>query len=266
MLLTGEPEKLRDVVIGHQPDDDDPPQRGSCRSRESDEVKAMIKDKEKQPNINAAFQVPIGKHFRHMYVFVVSAPSKATSLNNLAAKYSLNAELMEELPPFKHKEDNTCDVCGAACTEALYEFRCYLRREHIKEQDKDKERCLHPFICYISKKCGTGLLGVQSDTDKLLEQLHGMVTNDYAKILELWEFASKAERKVIEEKLKFLSRTEAGESRTAAEKRNAERVFGALAQASDVFRACASALAPSVKSWDVAAVTVQKALDRDVCF
>ena len=27
------------------------------------------------------------------------------------------------------QEDNTCDVCGAACEETLHEFRCYPRMQ-----------------------------------------------------------------------------------------------------------------------------------------
>ena len=41
--------------------------------------------------------------------------------------YTWNPDKRFPMRNFKIKEDNTCDVCGAACEETLYEFRCYPR-------------------------------------------------------------------------------------------------------------------------------------------
>ena len=103
---------------------------------------------------------------------------------------------------------------------------------------------------------------MQSDSDKFLEQLQHIVGRESAavRLREIRESASKVQRKVIEEKLKFPSRTEAGEIRAAVKRRQAERNFRALAQSCDVFRACSSALAPSMKTWDLASVTIRRAL------
>ena len=35
---------------------------------------------------------------------------------------------MMPLETFQVKADNTCDICGACCTEQLYEFRCYKKK------------------------------------------------------------------------------------------------------------------------------------------
>ncbi len=32
-------------------------------------------------------------------------------------------------PNYQAKKDNTDNVCGASCTETLYEFRCYPRAQ-----------------------------------------------------------------------------------------------------------------------------------------
>ena len=97
----------------------------------------------------------------------VAKPNPKTGQEDVEM-YTWDAENMMECPKFDIKEDNTCDVCGACCTEVLYEFRCYKREVGAS----NFQRKLHPCKAFIDKFCGRNLLGVQSETSQVLEQQH----------------------------------------------------------------------------------------------
>ena len=60
----------------------------------------------------------IGTDHRYKYVWVVL---------NIRGLYTVNPDDMAPLEQYAQKKDNTCDVCGAHCTEVLHRMRCYLR-------------------------------------------------------------------------------------------------------------------------------------------
>ncbi|CAE7840701.1 PERK7 [Symbiodinium microadriaticum] len=154
-------DSLRDAVIGYIGDDEeDPPQAGQAVPRQSRDVQQLISD---------GVDVPIAKDQRSKYVWVALArgreagskgdPMKEAEPAQRTKKYTWNAE---EIVPVDTKLardiDLRCDLCGLDCTEVLYEFRCYPRMR-AKEPRPAGGRRLHPFVSYISKECGKGLLG-----------------------------------------------------------------------------------------------------------
>ena len=74
-----------------------------------------------------------------------------------------------------------------------------------------------------------------------------------------WNPFSSFCKRLIEDKLRYLARSDLGETEKQGEIKKTEKVFGALAPiASDVFRACAKSLVPHISPWDLAAVTVHR--------
>ena len=72
----------------------------------------------------------------------------------------------------------------------------------------------NPCKAYISKKRGRGLLGVQSDAPRLLEQTATIVGGDnlVKKLTALWAHPPKEMRRLIQEQLHYPAHQEAGES------------------------------------------------------
>jgi len=245
---------VRDVLIGAVELDEDPAQQGAVKDEQSKEISGLCK----MHGSEAWHEVPIGKQHRHLYWWMASAIMHG---KNLIKRYTCNEHMMAAVPQFPRREDNTCDICGASCTEELYEFRCVARRGRGETMATCGERRLHPFRAYVSKKCGRGMLGVQTESSKLVEKLTDIVSGENAvsELRELWAIANSTHRRLIEEKLRYLARTELGESEKQAELRKVERIFGALdPKAVDMFRAFGRVLAPHVFTWEVAAVTVYR--------
>eukprot|EP00439_Symbiodinium_sp_Y106_P035652 s4776_g4.t1 len=72
------------------------------------------------------------------------------------------------------KSKCSCDICGKCCSEILFEFRAFLRKEYLKGST---ERRLEPFVAYISKRCGSGLLGqLKGKPSQLKEKAYRLTT------------------------------------------------------------------------------------------
>ncbi len=79
-------------------------------------------------------------------------------------------------PNYQAKEDNTDSVCGASCTETLYEFWCYPRAQRsVGRWQGIRENMDGRFHVLATKECGRHLLGAQSETSKLLEEMATIV-------------------------------------------------------------------------------------------
>lgn len=256
---SGPQEPLRDAIIGYVEDGgDDPAQSGVTAPRQSREIQSMV---------STGLEVPIAKDKRAGFVWVAAA----RRAQGARKRYTWNVDEMEPLAPFKQAADNTCDICGASCSEVLYEFRCYRRRQRARQggdADAAAERRLHPFVSYISKECGRGLLGAQSELSRLREHLYKVVSEGgetaVETLRELWKFANKAQKRVIQEELRHFARAEAGETQRAAELRSAEALRGPLNRShEDPFRALARSLAPALTARELAAVTMKAAVERD---
>lgn len=244
-----EDEELSAVILGFNSDEADPLQVGECSHRQSDEIKKLAEERNHQGDGDA---VPIAKDARKHYVWVAATEPREDGRK----VYTLSTEKMKQSPEYAVREDNTCDICGASCTEELYEFRCY-KREYVALNGSGRRK-LHPFIAYCSKRCGEGLLGKQSEASKLMEQLAVIINGDdrEKKIQEIWAAASPAMRQLIQETLSDLGKVREGENIRSAELRNAERKFGLLHGKEDVFRAVARAVAPTLTHRDLASVTM----------
>ncbi|CAL1137610.1 unnamed protein product [Cladocopium goreaui] len=95
--------------------------------------------------------------------------------------FTTDPNKMQVLPRRMENSQNTCDVCGHACTQVLYEFRCYPKLDNLTEQDlwltgkciflerHTGVRMLDPFVAYIGKTCGQGLLGCRTSTSVIRE-------------------------------------------------------------------------------------------------
>lgn len=245
---------LRDAIIGYVDDGgDDPGQSGVTAPRQSKEIKVLT---------GTLSEVPIAKDRRAGFVWVAAA-------KGLRRKYTWNVDEMDPLPKFEQAVDNTCDICGASCSEVLYEFRCYRRLRRGKDKDAiGSDRRLHPFVSYISKECGRGLLGAQSELSRLRERLYRLVSEDgevaIEALRELWKVANKPQRRLIQEELRHFAKSQAGESQKAVELRAAESLHGPLHRFhEDTFRAVARALAPGLTARELASVAIQRALDHE---
>lgn len=84
--------------------------------------------------------------------------------------FTTDPNKMQVLPRRMENSQNTCDVCGHACTQVLYEFRCYPKLDNLTQQERHTGvRMLDPFVAYIGKTCGQGLLGCRTSTSVIRE-------------------------------------------------------------------------------------------------
>ena len=111
-----------------------------------------------------------------------------------------------------------------------------LRIPCVRRDQKTDERVSHRFKAYVSKKCGKELLGVQTESSKLAEHLTDIVMKgDVEELRAIYTTASRMGQRVIEDKPRYLAKSELGDNERQAEIKNAERFFGALvAQTMDV--------------------------------
>jgi len=259
------------VIIGYIADtEEDPKQSGIIANRQSNEISTLV---------STGKEIPIAKDRRTGYVWVAAAragpkrgvggePPAQGHDHNRTKKYTWNLEEMQPLEQYELLEDQVCDVCGRACTDLLYEFRCY-KRQRPGSTRQIGERRLHPCVSYISKECGRGLLGVQSEASKLREHLYRVVSEEGQSAVEilkaLWRNATASMRRVITEELRHFARTEAGESQKGVEIRKAEAVHGTLHPVSlDPFRCTARAMAPFFSVRDVAGASIQYGIENHV--
>ncbi|CAL1156626.1 unnamed protein product [Cladocopium goreaui] len=186
---------VRDVVIGYTGDEDeDPPQAGSSKERHNRDVQQMISE---------GLDVPIAKDQRSSYVWVAASkvPENQGVEGNIEMrkkKYTWNPEEIQPVDAVRSKQLR-CDICGALCTEVLYEFRCYKRMR--PDEPRSVGRRLHPFVSYISKECGQGLLGNPSGASKLRERIYRLLMDtDGLSAVEELEAMQKHEKCVSSRK------------------------------------------------------------------
>ena len=74
----------------------------------------------------------------------------------------------------------------------LFAFRCYKRRALVQSGPPSKQRKIEPFISYIGKGCGSGLLGKQSDDSRLREDIYRLILAEDAEV-QLEALFAKAE-------------------------------------------------------------------------
>jgi len=139
-----EPRLLHTCVLGFEEGAEDPMQSGEVNNTQSDEITEMQRNSKDPP--------PVTKTQRSLYVWV----TKAKPLDN-QDMYTMDPDQMVQVTGYEANEQNRCDICGGVATEEIYEFRCY-RRRSIKEMLPVEDRALSPFISYIGKVCGRGLL------------------------------------------------------------------------------------------------------------
>ena len=157
-------------------------------------------------------------------------------------------------------------MCGAACTEELFEFRCYVWApvgpdgQSLRGLDGikyNRARKLSPCRAFISKECGRNLLGVQSALSKFLENIADIVTGEdpVERLRELWVNATERHRRIIQDKLRFLAHQEEGGSseRDKAQVIKKDGDFFKLDQApkaQDPFRAVSQSVT-TLTCWDL---------------
>lgn len=256
-------ELVEDVVIGYTgDDDDDPPQAGQAVARHARDIKQMVSD---------GLDVPIAKDQRSAYVWVAAArmidkgERADGSQEPRKKKYTWN---LDEMAPAGI--ECSCDICGQGVSEdgVLYEFRCYPRLRRDEPRPAGGRR-LHPFVSYMGKECGKGLLGLATGASKLRERVYRLLieADGLAAMEELedvWRNGSDTMRQILADELRFLSRAEAGMPRRAAELRKAEQLHGDVyKEREDVFRAAARATGPVLNARDLASVTITYAEDQE---
>eukprot|EP00930_Biecheleria_cincta_P037597 TRINITY_DN25823_c0_g1_i1.p1 TRINITY_DN25823_c0_g1~~TRINITY_DN25823_c0_g1_i1.p1 ORF type:complete len:2603 (-),score=588.26 TRINITY_DN25823_c0_g1_i1:172-7914(-) len=244
------PPLLKEVVLGFKADEPDPVQSGETRECQSDEISRVFG------------KSPISKKFREQYVWLAKAEMEEGVIKQC---FTMDADAMVPAERYEMRDQNTCDVCGLTCTEELYEFRCY-ERKTIGHDCHDRR--LHPFISYISKTCGKGLLGVQSAGAKLRESVFrellqatssGTWGEEAQRKLEDWKkvVSQQMWRSLVSELEHFAG---ASANISDLELKRAESQIeevGSLHRvAEDPFRALSRGTAPVVNSRDLALATV----------
>ncbi|CAJ1347880.1 unnamed protein product [Effrenium voratum] len=163
----------------------------------------------------------------------------------------------------------TCDVCGKHCSEQLFVFRAFLRKEHL---DPRAERCLDPFVAYISERCGRGLLGQLSEYARFKEEVFGLTTGSTdldtarAQLEESLRRCSREDRQFLIDELERLAGVGPAGAPKTVEMEAVERLVvgpspaALLRTAEDAFRALARTLAPRVGARLLACAALQRGL------
>lgn len=115
---------------------------------------------------------PIHKSHRDRYNWVT--PNGRGGTGGITQTFTTDPSKMQVLPRRVEDSQNTCDICGKTCTQVLYEFRCYPKLDHLTDQERHTGvRMLDPFVAYIGKTCGEGLLGCRTSTSVIREWIRG---------------------------------------------------------------------------------------------
>lgn len=161
----------------------------------------------------------------------------------------------------------TCDVCGKNCSEQLFIFRAFLRKEHLQSLEG---RCLDPFVAYIGFKCGRGLLGQLSEYMRFREEVFSLTTKhrdlDEARqqLEDALKHYNREDQQFLVDELERLAGVGPGGAPKTVEMDSVERLVpGAhpavlLRTPEDVFRAMARTLAPRVGARLLAAATISQ--------
>ena len=188
------------------------------------------------------------QEFRLLAFLVQGATGKAAELSaREAAHGALNCH-----------EDNTNDVCGCRCIEALYEYRCHNRARPRTKPAND--RLLHPFVSYSSEESDRGLLGVQSEISRLRGRLYRPVndSNLQETLCGLWKEAGAAGKRIIMDARRHADHFEASKTEKAAELREADAVHGALNRlAEDMCRVAGRIFRPFISTRELASIAVK---------
>ena len=109
----------------------------------------------------------------------------------------------------------------------LFAFRCYKRRALVRSGPPSKQRKIEPFISYIGKGCGSGLLGKQSDDSRLREDIYRLILAEDAEVqLEaLFAKADGSERLYLKKILAHFAGSDTLQASASAELKKVEEIF-----------------------------------------
>jgi len=132
---------VQDVLVGYQGDSgDDPPAIRLVRMGKELEPGEVF-DRQ-SVEIEKDFPLsPINKQHRQRYNWVA---------RTAGGRYTRDPEKKMAFTRSKFMIGKwTCDVCGATCSDSLFMFRGYQRKEFL--QTREGSRVLDPFVAYISE-------------------------------------------------------------------------------------------------------------------
>jgi len=168
----------------------------------------------------------------------------------------------------------TCDVCGLTCSEQLFTFRGYMRKEHTHSEARKKPRTLDPFVAYISLKCGKGLLGALTEAAQFKEEVFslassgGSIDEMRTQLEQALRRSGREDKQILMEELARLAGLDPNTVKKTPEMAAVERLVGQqavlLRTAEDAFRAVARSLAPRCNARLLAAATVLQAKKRGI--
>lgn len=246
---------LEEAVVGYQRGAEDPtPIRLVAKGKELAQGEVF---ETQSDEIRKAFpQSPIAKVSRAKYNWVAETDG---------GRFTRDPTKMLPVARGGRTTKWTCDICGKQCSEQLFVFRAYLRKEHLRTAE---ERCLDRFVAYISYRCGRGLLGQLSEYARFKEEVFCLATRhtslDEARcqLEESLKRCNREDQQFLVDELERLAGVGPGGAPKTVEMESVERIIPGphpavlLRSAEDVFRAMARTLAPRVGARLIAAATL----------
>ena len=247
--------RLAEVVVGYDGAEEPTPIRLVARGKDLAEGEVF---ETQSDEIRKEYpQSPIAKACRAKYNWVAETDG---------GRFTRDPNKMLPIAgTFGSRRKWTCDVCGKCCSEQLFVFRAFLRKEYLHSLER---RCLDPFVAYISSKCGRGLLGQLSEYTRFKEEVFSLTTRhsnlDEARVQleESLKRCNREDQQFLMDELERLAGVGPGCAPKTVEMDSVERLVPGshpavlLRTAEDVFRAMARTLAPRVGARIIAAATL----------
>lgn len=162
-----EPLPVIDAVIGYQGDTEPDPTPIKLVGRGKQLEQGEVFETQSEEIRKSHSSSPIAKTHRARFNWVAQT---------IGGKFTRDPEKM--IPSYRISDAGrwTCDVCGRPCSDQLYVFRAFLRKEHLMHHQEPRR--LEPFIAYISQRCGRGLLGQLSEYARFKEEIFSLASTD----------------------------------------------------------------------------------------